>query len=569
MSLDIKGTISERISEILGISKEVLRKSIEVPPEREYGDYAFPCFKFAGEFKKSPAEIAKEFEKKLQGSMSILKELSSVKAVGPYLNIFLNRSFVTGKIVGEILTKEFAIRLKGERKTVVIDYSSPNIAKPFGIGHLRSTVIGNALKNIFNFLGYRVVGINHLGDWGTQFGKLITAFKKWGKEEGLTEKPVEYLYQLYVKFHREAEKNPELEEEARKWFKKLEDGDPEARSLWKNFRDLSIEEFRRIYSRLGVEFDYYTGESFYEPMLEETVEKIKSSGISILSEGALIVPLEDMPPALIQKKDGATLYLTRDIAAAVYRYEQYRFDLALYVVGAPQSLHFKQLFFVLKKLGYEWYRNCHHIPFGHIRFEDESMSTRKGNIILLEEVLDRAVNMALKIIEEKNPSLENKREIAEAIGIGAVIFNDLKNSRIKDIVFIWDEVLNFDGETGPYVQYTYARIRSLLTKYSEIYGTPGYPNNDELYFGEEVYPVVFLLNQFEDVVLRAAGEFEPSIISRFVLKLCSEFNSFYNKYRVIGEQRDVSLSRALVVRAVEKVLHNSLIMLGVKPVEKM
>ena len=404
-------------------------------------------------------------------------------------------------------------------------------------------------------------------DWGTQFGKLITAYKNWGDEDKLSENPVEYLYQLYVRFHREAENNPELEEDARIWFKKLEEGDSEARLLWRRFRELSIEEFKRIYSRLGVDFDYYTGESFYEPMLGKVVEMIKNSEISELSDGALIVPLEDMPPALIQKKDGATLYLTRDIAAAVYRYEQCRFDLALYVVGAPQSLHFKQLFSVLKKLGYEWYRNCHHVPFGHIRFEGKSMSTRKGNIILLEEVLNKAVDLALKIIEEKNPSLENKREIAEAVGIGAVIFNDLKNSRIKDIVFRWDEVLNFDGETGPYVQYTYARIRSLLAKYNLEYGVPLY--REGLRFGEEVYPIVFLLNQFEDVVLRAASEFEPSIISRFVLDVCSEFNSFYNKYRVIGEESDISLTRALVVKGVEKILYNSLNMLGIKPVEKM
>ncbi len=567
MSVDIRGIISERISEILDVPRDLLREIIEVPPNRNYGDYAFPCFRFAQQYKKSPPDIASIFEKKLVENISRLKEISSVKAVGPYLNIFLDRSFISDRIVAEILEKDFSISSKGLGKTVVIDYSSPNVAKPFGIGHLRSTVIGNSLKNIFSFLGYRVIGINHLGDWGTQFGKLITAYKNWGDEDKLSENPVEYLYQLYVRFHREAENNPELEEDARMWFKKLEEGDSEARSLWRRFRELSIEEFKRIYSRLGVDFDYYTGESFYEPMLGKVVEMIKNSEISELSDGALIVPLEDMPPALIQKKDGATLYLTRDIAAAVYRYEQYRFDLALYVVGAPQSLHFKQLFSVLKKLGYEWYRNCHHVPFGHIRFEDESMSTRKGNIILLEEVLNKAVDLALKIIEEKNPSLENKSEIAEAVGIGAVIFNDLKNSRIKDIVFRWDEVLNFDGETGPYVQYTYARIRSLLAKYNLEYGVPLY--REGLRFGEEVYPIVFLLNQFEDVVLRAASEFEPSIISRFVLDVCSEFNSFYNKYRVIGEESDVSLTRALVVKGVEKILYNSLNMLGIKPVENM
>ena len=461
-----------------------------------------------------------------------------------------------------------SINLYGKEKTVVIDYSSPNIAKPFGIGHLRSTVIGNSLKKIFKFLGYNVIGINHLGDWGTQFGKLITAYKKWGNEKELKVEPVKYLYSLYVKFHKEAEKNPDLEDEAREWFAKLEKGDSEAKALWNQFCKVSLDDFKRIYQRLNVEFEYYMGESFYSKMLNETIEKIIDCGITEISEGALIVPLDDdLPPALLRKKDGSTLYITRDIAAAIYRYNHFKFDLMLYVVGSPQALHFKQMFKVLEKMGEEWFKKCYHVPFGHISFENEAMSTRKGNIILLEDVIDKTVSLALKTIEEKNPDITNKDKIAEAVGIGAIIFNDLKNSRIKDIVFDWDEILNFNGETGVYLQYTHARISSLIRKFEEKYGDLEYKS--ELEYNEELFSFVMKLNEFEDIVLKASENFEPSIISRYLLELASVFNSFYNRYRFITEDYESALSRILAAFSVKTVLGKGLELLGIEAIEEM
>ncbi|KKL08721.1 hypothetical protein LCGC14_2573030, partial [marine sediment metagenome] len=436
------------------------------------------------------------------------------------------------------------------------------------IGHLRSTVIGSSLCKIFTFLGYRVIGINHLGDWGTQFGKLITAFKKWGNEQDLKNDPIKYLLGLYVRFHSEAGELPDLESEARNWFYRLENNDDEAYRLWEKFRALSIKEFKKIYTRLGVEFDNYTGESFYSSMLEKTISNLISAGITEESEGALVVKLyEDLPPALLKKSDEATLYMTRDIAAAVYRHEKFDFDLALYVVGSPQTLHFRQLFKVLGKMGLGWSENCYHIPFGHIRFEESAMSTRKGNVVFLEDVLDKATTLALSIINDKNPGLENKEKVAQEVGIGSIIFNDLKNNRIKDITFEWKDALNFNGETGPYLQYTHARINSLLKKYKNTHGPVEF--SDDLTFSDEGYQVAVLINSFEDSVLRASSEFEPSIISRYLLELASDFNSYYNTHRVITDDKLLSLSRALLVYGVKSVLKTGLELLGLTAVEKM
>ncbi|MFW6139456.1 MAG: arginine--tRNA ligase [Spirochaetota bacterium] len=568
MGLDIKRAIANELSEYVGIDSQTLYSLLEVPPDLRLGDFAVPCFVFAKHRRQNPGKISLEFENKAAQKSGQKKIINRTKAEGPYLNIFLDRKLSTARIISYISQTDFrSLRSQGKGRTVVIDFSSPNIAKPFGVGHLRSTVIGNSLKKIFSFLGYKTIGINHLGDWGTQFGKLITAYKKWGEEEQLAHNPVEYLYRLYVTYHSRAEDDPRLDHEARGWFSRLEQGDPEALELWEKFRELSIQEFKRIYQRLGVSFEYYTGESFYGSMLQDTLDQVKETGITRISEGALIVPLEDLPVAMLAKKDGSTLYLTRDLAAALYRYEKFGFDKCLYVVGDPQSLHFQQLFKVLEKMGRRWVENCYHVPFGQIRFEDDSMSTRKGNIIFLEEVLDRASRLAMSIVEEKNPGLPNKQEIAEAVGVGSIIFNDLKNYRIKDITFRWDEVLNFNGETGVYLQYTYARISSLVKKFTQVHGEVEWKSSPG--FGEEGYRIALHLNDFEDTVLRAAREFEPSNISRYLLELASQFNSFYNTYRVVTEDRRVAVSRVLIVLGVKKVLRQGLELLGIRPIEEM
>lgn len=568
MSVDIKKRLAFLLETIFDMPEQELIPLIETPPRPEFGDFALPCFSFAKKLKKDPRIIAETLAEDFEKQPKSTDLIKRTKAEGAYLNLFINKARVVKEIIRFFTATSFEeIREMGRERTVVIDFSSPNIAKPFGIGHLRSTVIGNALKKIFLFLGYEVVGINHLGDWGTQFGKLITAFQKWGNRRELESDPINYLYRLYVRFHSEAEKSPELEDEARAWFGKLERGDSDAKALWEDFRDLSIGEYKKIYERLGVDFDYYAGESFYDSMLDATVEKLEKSGITEESEGALIVPLEDMPPALIKKSDGSTLYLTRDIAAALYRHEAFGFDMALYVVGSPQALHFKQLFMVLEKMGYGWSQNCHHIPFGHIRFEEGAMSTRKGNVIFLEEVINRAVDLASDIIQEKNPGLKQRGEIAEAVGIGAIIFNDLKNSRIKDITFDWDEILNFNGETGVYLQYTHARINSLLKKFCKKYGKLSF--DEDVAFSEEGYAIAVLLNRFEDAVARAAQEFEPTIISRYLLELASQFNTYYNTHRVITKDRALSFSRALLVCCVKKVLEQGLELLGIRAVEEM
>jgi arginyl-tRNA synthetase len=570
-SIDIQHILSHQISTLIKIPEEIIKNLLEVPPNSEFGDFALPCFAFAKDEKKPPAVIAHEMANRLAGKDRSGTVIDKIEANGPYLNIFIDRASVVNEIISYLSRTEFKKPHEyGNGKTVIIDYSSPNIAKPFGIGHLRSTVIGNSLKRIYEFLGFTVIGINHLGDWGTQFGKLITAFKKWGNRRDLSKgDPIKYLYKLYVQFHREAEKDERLKDDARQWFSKLENNEVEATQLWEEFKSFSISEFKRIYKRLGVEFEYYTGESFYSGILEKTIEEVKKSGLTQVSEGALVVPLDEdeLPPAILRKVDGSTLYITRDIAAALYRYVTFHFDLALYIVGSPQSLHFKQLFSVLEKMGKPWYKNCYHVPFGQIRFKESSMSTRKGNIIFLEDVLDKAVSLALKTIKKKNPDLKNKKGIAQSVGIGSIIFNDLKNYRIRDIAFDWEEMINFDGETGAYLQYTHARACSLLKKYTERHGEVQF--KPELVYGAELYSLCLLINNFEKTVLKAAEEFEPSIIARFLLEAASQFNNFYNQHRVITDDVHLSLSRAVAVSCVQKVIEQGLELLGISAVEEM
>jgi arginyl-tRNA synthetase len=543
-----------------------LQRAIEVPPSVELGDYAFPCFPLAKSLRKAPQAIATELATAFQ-STALIKE---ARAAGPYVNFFVDRVAYTRAGLGAILEQGsgYGKSTEGVGKTVVVDYSSPNIAKPFGVGHLRSTVIGNALYRIHDHLGYRVMRINHLGDWGTQFGKLIVAFKRWGNETDLTTHAIQTLYDLYVRFHSEVETHPELEDEARGWFKRLEDGDPEARAIWQRFRDLSLQEFARIYERLGITFDSQAGESFYEPYLDQTIERIQQAGLVSVSDEALIVDLRpyNMPPCLLRKKDEATLYATRDLAAAMYRHETYRFWKMLYVVGADQRLHFQQVFKVLELMGFPWAQDCVHVDFGLIRFHDEKMGTRRGNIIFLEDVLDRAVELAEQIVHEKNPELPDKRQVAEAVGIGAVIFTDLSTRRVKDVNFEWEKVLTFEGETGPYVQYTHARACSVLRKADQ-------PLRSDVDYSpltqDEAFDLVRLLTDYPAVLRRAAENSEPFFVTDYLLTLSERFNKYYHNYRILTDDTAVREARLWLVKSVQTVIESGLTVLGIKAPEEM
>jgi arginyl-tRNA synthetase len=543
-----------------------IQRAIEVPPSIELGDYAFPCFPLAKALRKAPQAIATELAAAFHPT-ALIKE---ARAAGSYVNFHVDRVAYTRAGLRAILAEgsRYGQSTEGVGKTVVIDYSSPNIAKPFGVGHLRSTVIGNALYRIHDHLGYRVIRINHLGDWGTQFGKLIVAFKRWGNETELTTHAIQTLYDLYVRFHTEVETHPELDDEARGWFKRLEDGDPEARAIWQRFRDLSLQEFSRIYERLGISFDSQAGESFYEPYLDQTIERIRQAGLVSVSEEALIIDLHayNMPPCLLRKKDEATLYATRDLAAAMYRHETYGFSKMLYVVGADQRLHFQQLFKVLELMGLPWARDCVHVDFGLVRLHDEKMGTRRGNIIFLEDVLDRAVDLAEQIVHEKNPDLPNKRRVAEAVGIGAVVFTDLSTRRVKDVNFEWEKVLTFEGETGPYVQYTHARACSVLRKAEQ----PLPPDVDYSPLTEdEAFDLVRLLTDYPAVLRRAAEGYEPFFVTDYLLTLSERFNKYYHNYRILTEDAAVRGARLHLVKGVQSVIASGLTILGIKAPEEM
>jgi arginyl-tRNA synthetase len=554
------------ISKDTGLSKEEVRDLVEVPPDQKLGDYAFPCFVLSKKLKKAPNQIAGELALRLKAT-DLIEEIS---AVGPYVNFRVDRTKQAELVLTRIFDEgdHYGSDESGKGKTIVIDFSSPNIAKPFGVGHLRTTVIGNALYHIFRQLGYEVVRINHLGDWGTQFGKVILAYKMWGDEEEFLKDPIATLYDLYVRFHREVDERLGLEEEARGWFKKLEDGDKEATGLWKKFRDYSLREFNRVYEMLDIGFDSYPGESFYNEFMDQTVERIKAKGLAEISQDALIVNLEeyDLPPCLLKKKDEATLYATRDIAAAIYRYDTYKFHKSLYVVGSAQNLHFRQVFKVLELMGYKWAKDCVHVDFGWIKFRQEMMSTRKGNIVLLEDVLNKSVLLARRIIEEKNPELENKEEVAREVGIGAVIFADLATRRNKDIDFDWEQVLSFDGETAPYVQYTHARLCSLQRKY----GRPVSKKTDYGAFStDEERALLKLLEDFPRKVKSAGEAYEPAFICSHLIDLCSTFNRFYQKQRIIAEDENLTAARMLLVRALQVTIKSGLSLLGIKAPERM
>ncbi len=560
----MKKYVSSVLINHVDLSEGEVLSLLEIPPNREMGDVAFPCFSLAKAFRKSPQMIAEELASK------ITDDYLEAKAIGPYLNLYFKRSEYANKLLNKILDSKgnYCESGIGDGKTVVVDYSSPNIAKPFSLPHLRSTMIGNAIVNIHKALGYKVVGINHLGDWGTQFGKEIVAYKKWGNDEKIKKNPIQELVSLYVKFHEEVEKEPELENEARIWFKKLEDDENEAVHLWKWFVEESIKEFEKIYKLLGVHFDHYMGESFYNDKMDRVVNELTDKKLLIESEGAQVVDLseDDMPPAIIKKRDGSSIYATRDLAAALYRKDTFDFDKAFYVVGNEQKLHFEQVFSVLKKMNYSWADNMVHVPFGLMLFESKKMSTRKGTIVLLEEVLQKSIEMADKIIEEKNPQLPNRKEVAEAIGVGAIIFNDLKNNRMHEVNFSWEEALNFEGETGPYVQYANARIQSLLKK-SDFHEKDLSNINGQYIEGESAWELIHTLSQYPDILLRAGNKAEPSVIARYLLDVSAEFNRFYHQERIIIDNIEEQKAKLALSKATSLVLQHGLGIMGLKTPE--
>lgn len=542
------------------ITNDEIERLLEKPKYEHLGDVAFPCFTLAKTLKKAPNVIAQEI------SNSIKSELvQEVQVVGGYINLFLNKLQVTRDVITKIMKAPEAYgQQKPQQKNIVIDFSSPNIAKPFSMGHLRSTVIGNALANIAEKNGYNVIRINHLGDWGTQFGKLIVAFRMWGDKERVEQAPIEELLKLYVKFHDEAESNEKLNEEARSAFKALEDKDPQAMELWTWFKSASLQEFKQIYDQLHIQFDSYEGEAFYNDKMRSVVDELNKKQLLTESDGANVVELENMPPCLITKQDGATLYATRDLAAAFYRQTHYEPSQVVYVVGNEQTMHFRQVFQVISKMGYFWSENLKHVPFGMMLKDGKKMSTRKGRVILLKDVLKEAVETASRNIEEKNPTLNNKQTVAEQVGIGAVIFNDLKNFRLNDIEFSLPQMLNFEGETGPYVQYTHVRIHSILQKAK-------FKANKEIpviELEESAWAVIQLLQQYPQVITDSFEQVDPSLIAKYVLQLARMFNKYYANTKILVEDEQRG-NRLQLCFAVATVLNDGLKLLGIQSPESM
>ena len=564
---DFKVAIANCLKEkIEDLTLEEIVALIEVPPNKEMGDYAFPCFKLAKVFRKAPNMIAAELAETIEAK----GEISKVMPLGGYVNFFVNKSQLAESVIKDVLTKKenYGHSDLGQNKAVVIDFSSPNIAKPFHIGHIRTTVIGNALYKIYDSQGYNVVRVNHLGDYGTQFGKLIVAFKLWGNKEAVEANPIPELLKLYIQFHDEAEKKPEMEDEARAWFTKLENGDEEAKALWQWFRDESLKEFARVYDLLDIEFDSYAGESFYSDKMDTVIDQIKEKGLLKESQGTNVVDLEEynMPPALITKNDGSTLYMTRDLAAAIYRKNTYDFDKCIYVVGSQQSLHFQQLFKVLELMGFEWSKDLVHVPFGMVALEEGTMSTRKGRVVFLEDVLKQAIEKTKETVLSKNPNAKNVDEIAKPVGVGAVVFQELSNSRIKDYTFSWERTLSFEGETGPYVQYTHARCCAVLRKANEEVTTD---INYDLLSSGDAAEVLKVIGSFNKSILSAMRRNEPHIVTRFVLDLAQAFNKFYHDNPILVEDEELRKARLALVAATRQTLENGLKILGMHAPERM
>ncbi len=565
--MDYKKHIAEKLASC-GIDKEEIEAAIAVPPDNKMGDYALPCFKFAKVMRKSPVAIAEE----LKNTFATDDAISEVEAVNGYLNFRVNRTALVKETLEKIAEQgeTFGSSDMGNGKTICIDYSSVNIAKPFHIGHLSTTVIGGALYRIFKFLGYNTVGINHLGDYGTQFGKLIYAYKHWGSEEAVKEGGVKELTRLYVRYHKESENDPSMDDEARSYFKLIENGDEECVKLFNLFKEITLKEVEKIYDELDIKFDSYAGESFYNDKMQPVIDELAEKGLLVESEGAKIVDLEKygMPPCIILRSDGASLYATRDLAAACYRKEHYDFDKCLYVVAYQQNLHFKQIFKVLELMGKPWAKDLVHVAYGMVSLLDDNgnqvaMSTRNGTVVLLEDVLKKCHEKCLEIIEQKNPDLEDKENVARQVGTGAVIFGALSNSKIKDIAFSYSKILNFDGETGPYVQYTAARIKSVLRKGGAI-GKYEIKN-----VNEDEYQLIALLSTFPDVVKAAAERLEPFFVTRYAIDVASAFNKFYFDCKIIGDDVNETNFRLAISSATLTVLSSALTLLGIKVPERM
>ena len=571
--MDMKQIIAGRLADAAAASFEGcaltaqdVAAMLEMPPEKKMGDYALPCFRLAKTLRKAPPMIAAALSEKVAG-----EEIDHVEVVGGYLNVFLARGGMAKGIVEAVLAKpgKWGSSAIGEGKTVCLDYSSINIAKRFHIGHLSTTMIGHSLKRIYDFNGYKTVGINHLGDWGSQFGKMVAAYKLWGNKEDVEKGGVQAMVDLYVRFHAEAEKDPALEDLGRNWFKKIEDGDEEALSIFRWFKEVTLKDTQRVYDLLGVEFDSYNGEAFYNDKMGPIVDELREKGLLGESQGAQVVNLDDyiMPPALVLRSDGATLYITRDLAAAFYRANEYKFDKCLYVVAYQQNLHFKQLFKIIDLMGHDWYKGMEHVSFGMVSYEGRALSTREGYVVYLEDLLNKAIEKAREIIEEKSPNLPNKDEVARQVGVGAVVYFDLHNERIKDIDFRWERALSFEGETGPYVQYTHARCCSVLRKAPDLSGVT--PNYDVL-CDDEASDVLMLISRFPEVVRKAMDGNEPSLITRHTTSLAQAYNKYYFEHRIMEEgDPEGTAARVNLTAAVKDVIKTGLWLIGVEAPERM
>ena len=568
--IDFKEIISNAISNVTNISQYELKTYIEVPKESNNGDYAFPCFRLAKELKKAPQIIATDIKEKIEVNEN---EIIKIEVAGGYLNFFINKKLLVDEVLQEISkTEEYGKSEIGKGKNVVIDYSSPNIAKPFHIGHLRSTVIGGALYNIYKYLGYNTTGVNHLGDYGTQFGKLIEGYKLWGEEYDIEKNPIDELTKIYIRINEVCKEDEQVLENCRNNFKKLENGDPYCVEIWEKFRKLSLKEFQKVYDLLGSKFDSWNGEAFYSDKMPEVIDILEKTGKLIESQGAKIIDLEDKginTPCIIEKTNGSTTYATRDLAAILYRARTYDFDKALYVTSYEQVLHFKQVFEVAKLLGLdEKYTNgLEHVSFGMVLLPTGKMSTREGNVVKLNDLLNEAISRAKEIIEQKNPQLENKEEIAKKVGIGAVIFNDLSNNRVKDEIFEWDTILNFQGETGPYIQYTYVRTKSVLEKAGQVPDIKDVKSENLL--DESSIRTLKLVYSFEDILKQVTDKNEPSILSRYLIDLAKAYSNFYNENKIIVDEKDVQNARVYLTYAVGKVLKTGAELLGIEMPEKM
>ena len=566
---DFKDLLAKEISKVSNIDEEKIKENLEVPKDSTNGDYAFPCFILAKELKKAPALIATELQSKIAQEINN-EDIKEVTAVNGFLNFKINRQKMVEELAKEFDAKKENYGSGNQNKNIVIDYSSPNIAKPFHVGHLRTTVIGGALYNIYKFLGNNVTGVNHLGDYGTQFGKLIEGYKRWGKEYNIEENPIDELTKIYIRINNLCKEDESVLEECRNNFKKLEDGDPYCKELWEKFRALSLKEFEKVYKMLGSKFDSYNGEAFYVYKMPEVVNLLQKSGKLVDSEGAKVVDLgEDMPPCIIIKSNGSSTYATRDLAAILYRARTYDYDKAIYVTSYEQILHFKQIFKTATYLGLDekYIKGLEHVPFGMVLLKTGKISTREGNIIKLEDLLNEAVERSKKVIESKNPNLENKDDVAHKVGIGAVIFNDLSNSRIKDEIFDWDIMLNFNGETGPYIQYMCVRTKSVLEKAGYV---PELKDVDLSKLDDENSKnLVNILYNFNQTLVNVTEKEEPSILSRYLISLAKEYSSFYNNCHILNEDKSLQDARLYLTYMVKTVLEKGLNLLGIQVPDKM